>query len=564
MRLLPPPTIVKVTFGLFKCYMLLWYEISNTPLGQYRHCLRSAMFKFTPLALILSRSKDDDMVPIEVSLGADRSNGPAEMLVIPLPPKWSGVTARCADLVRLIAAATGTDPANLAVLKDESVVLPLEEVISKRSSYRVIRLESYPSAKKAPFFHCAVVAFQAASHLFLSANTSATGLSVSRFNLDPSCVFAIFGSPSDGCIVQSYSTARYLHLMPRSSKTLLHGAPRYVLGLDSRASVLKFSLATGEVSASVSGDMYTISASDNMICLLKGFLVTSNTSSDSAVAAPASSISAKLGKMASKSQRLRGITDAAMEIDLSRSMSPFQFTHMLPTKFNLLLSTSKDIAWFYTNSRVRFRVDNPEAYVFLHDFPVRDSTSSNSVSDLSRGCDVRRILKGSDFTSVKLVIIDESNYSVAFQYRNLMLTWCIEPASGLPIAYWSDGNPHSPHNNNAFQFEFVRDAGCTKVKIYICDNNTGSSYVLTVRSAPDIGGKSNSSLASFVSSKTSSGTILSVAGSEAYADFDLTSVLVPGTVVSLKVVVERGEHKGSNMMLTHRGSDVFCDDRFVV
>jgi hypothetical protein len=33
--------------------------------------------------------------------------------------------------------------------------------------------------------------------------------------------------------------------------------------------------------------------------------------------------------------------------------------------------------------------------------------------------------------------------------------------------------------------------------------------------------------------------------------------------VSLKVLVERGGHKGANMLLTHRGGDVFCDCRFV-
>jgi hypothetical protein len=33
--------------------------------------------------------------------------------------------------------------------------------------------------------------------------------------------------------------------------------------------------------------------------------------------------------------------------------------------------------------------------------------------------------------------------------------------------------------------------------------------------------------------------------------------------VSLKIVVERAGYKGANMLLTHRGSDVFCDCRFV-
>jgi hypothetical protein len=142
------------------------------------------MFKLTSQALILGRSKDEDLTTVEISLGADRSYGATETIVIPLPPSWSGVKARCADVLRLVVAATGFEPTNLAILRDDSSLLPMDELIAPKRSYRVTRLETYASAKKSPFFHCAVVAFQALpSGLFLSSNTSASRLSVSRFNL---------------------------------------------------------------------------------------------------------------------------------------------------------------------------------------------------------------------------------------------------------------------------------------------------------------------------------------------------------------------------------------------
>jgi hypothetical protein len=171
------------------------------------------MFKFNPLALILRRCKDDDTSTIEVSLGSDRRKGAAETILVPLTPKWSGVKANCGDILRLIVAATGIEPSHLAMTRN-STLMHLEEDISasKAGSYRVVRVEGRVNMKKAPLFHCAVVAFQASSNLFLSANASATGLSVSRFNPDHSCVFALFGSPADGCIVQSYSTGRYIQL----------------------------------------------------------------------------------------------------------------------------------------------------------------------------------------------------------------------------------------------------------------------------------------------------------------------------------------------------------------
>ncbi len=108
-------------------------------------------------------------------------------------------------------------------------------------------------------------------------------------------------------------------------------------------------------------------------------------------------------------------------------------------------------------------------------------------------------------------------------------------------------------------FGQVREHGSTKVKIQIIDPKRAAIYTLTVRSNPD-----KSSSASFLSSKDNPGTALTVAGSEAFADFDLTSVLIPGSIVSLKVVVELAGHKGANVLLTHRRGDVFCDDRFVV
>jgi hypothetical protein len=171
------------------------------------------MFKFNPLALILRRCKDDDTATIEVSLGSDRRNGAAETILVPLTPKWSGVKANCGDVLRLIVAATGFEPAHLAMTRNSNMMHLEEEIsASKGGSYRVVRVEGRVNMKKTPFFHCAVVALQASSNLFLCANASATGLSVSRFNVDHSCVFALFGSPSDGCIVQSYSTGRYIQL----------------------------------------------------------------------------------------------------------------------------------------------------------------------------------------------------------------------------------------------------------------------------------------------------------------------------------------------------------------
>jgi hypothetical protein len=139
---------------------------------------------------------------------------------------------------------------------------------------------------------------------------------------------------------------------------------------------------------------------------------------------------------------------------------------------------------------------------------------------------VRRIAKGQDVTSVKLVILDESQYKVTFQHRNLTLTWCRAPASPTPIVYWTESNPHSPSNNNSFYLDFIREAGSVKVRMYITDSLTGGSYVLAVRSNADASGKAS---AAFVSFKDNTGTLFSVEGSQAYADFDLSSVLTPGT-----------------------------------
>lgn len=524
------------------------------------------MFRFTSQALILSRSKDDDVATIEVSLGADRSGGSAEAVSIPLAPTWSGVKSTCADILRLVVAATGIDPANLALLKDASSVLALEEIITKRGSYRVIKLASYPTASKSSLFHCAVVAFQSPSNLFLSANTSVTGLGVSRFNLDASCVFAVFGSPSDGCIIQSYATGQYVTLV--REKDAWSEDAKWVLGLGSRATVIKISVATGEVGFASGGDAYSMAVNDFTVLLQKGSLLASANTAAADVEVPDSRQKSKpgLGFLQRKSKS----RPAHPGLRATESLSIFCFMPVQPSKFNLLLSSSKDLAWFYSNSRVRFRFASADAFVLLHDFPINDSKRSGprSASDggQSRGCEVRRIAKGSDVTSVKLIILDENSLRIALQHRNLMLTWAVTSASAPPTVFWSEGNPHSPHNNNAFYFEFVREGGSTKVIIQIKDNVGGNVYAFTVRSLADAAGKAVTPpalTASFVPLKDHPGTLLSVAGSEAYADFDLSSVLVPGTLVSLKVVVERAEHRGVNVLLTHRGQDVFCDDRLV-
>jgi hypothetical protein len=526
------------------------------------------MFRFTSQALILSRSKDDDVASIEVSLGADRSGGSAEALSIPLAPTWSGVKSTCADIIRLVVAATGIDPANLALLKD-AAMLPLEEIITKKGSYRVIKLASYPTASKSSLFHCAVVAFQSPSNLFLSANTSVTGLGVARFNLDASCVFAVFGSPSDGCIIQSYATGQYVTLA-REKEAWSEDA-KWVLGLGSRATVIKISLATGEVGFASGGDAYTMAVNDFTVLLQRGALLASASAAAADAEVPNSRRKSKTGKgFLQRKSKSRPSHPGLRATESLSASKPFCFIPVQPSKFNLLLSSSKDLAWFYSNSRVRFRFDSADAFVLLHDFPINDTKRgvSRSPSDglQSKGCEVRRIAKGSDVTSVKLVILDENSLRIALQHRNLMLTWAITSADSPPTVFWSEGNPHSPQNNNAFYFEFVREGGLTKVIIQIRDNVGGNVYAFTVRSLADAAAKSNTPpalTATFVPLKDHPGTMLSVAGSEAYADFDLSSVLVPGTLVSLKVVVERAEHRGVNVLLTHRGQDVFCDDRSV-
>ncbi len=328
------------------------------------------------------------------------------------------------------------------------------------------------------------------------------------------------------------------------------------MGLGARACTLKIDLATGEV-AGVLGDVYSMSVNAIPICLNRGLLV-----ADGNVAAPDSAPAASAAVSKSLFGRKSSKTNASVE-DIRSSISalpPFHFTPVLPSKFSLL-SSSKDLSWLYTNSRVRFRIENPEAFILLHDFPICDVKSFrlNPESVANKGCDVRRVAKGSETTSVKIIILDENSHKVAFQHRNFMLTWLLPPSSDSPTVFWAESNPLSPHNNNAFYFDFVRESGSTKVKIQIVEPKRGAIYTLTVRSNPD-----KSSTASFVSSKDSPGTALTVAGSEAYADFDLTSVLIPGSVVSLKVVIELPGHKGANVLLTHRRSDVFCDDRFVV
>jgi hypothetical protein len=527
------------------------------------------MFRFTSQALILSRSKDDDVANIEVSLGSNRNGGASETISIPLPPAWSGVKTTCADILRLVVAATGIDPANLALVKDQSAVMPFEEIVTKRGSYRVVKLGTYPTTSKSSLFHCAVLAFQASSSLFLSANTSVTGLGVSRFNLDPSCVFALFGSASDGCIVQSYSTGQYVTI------TRDHDAwadtKRWVLGLGSRATVIKMSLATGEVVFASGADAFTMSVNDFTVCLQKGTLLASTGAAvpDAANAGSGRKSKSGLGFLQRKSKSLP-VGRANGSADNLPAAKPFCFLPVHPSRFNLFLSSAKDLAWFYTNSRVRFRYDTSDAFVLLHDFPINDTKrgivrSSPEVMQ-TKGCEVRRIAKSTEVTSIKLVILDENSLKVAFQHRNLMLTWSVTSANAPPSVFWAEGNPHSPQNNNAFYFDFLREGGETKVIIQIKDGFIGSAYALTVRSTTDTTAKTNTSaalFASFVPLKDHSGTPLSVAGSEAYADFDLSSVLVPGTTVSLKVVVEHAPHKGANVLLTHRGNDVFCDDRYV-
>jgi hypothetical protein len=327
------------------------------------------------------------------------------------------------------------------------------------------------------------------------------------------------------------------------------------LGLGARACTLKIDLASGEVAA-MSGDVYSMSVNAISVCLNRGLLVADGNAAapDSAPAASAVVSKSLFGRKPSKTN-----VSAEDIRSFTTSLPPFHFTPVLPSKFSLL-SSPKDLSWLYTNSRVRFRVEHPEAYVLLHDFPIYDAKTIrlNPESVANKGCDVRRAAKGSETTSVKIIILDENSHKVAFQHRNLMLTWLLPPSSDSPSVFWAESNPLSPQNNNAFHFEFVRESGSTKVKIQIVDTKRGTMYTLTVRSNPD-----KSSSASFVSSKDNPGTALSVAGSEAFADFDLTSVLIPGSVVSLKVVVELPGHKGANVLLTHRRGDVFCDDRLV-
>jgi hypothetical protein len=310
----------------------------------------------------------------------------------------------------------------------------------------------------------------------------------------------------------------------------------------------------------VSGDVYSMSVNQIPVCLNRGLLVADGNAAASDSAPAASAVVSKSSRFGRKPTKSNASAEDIRQGISATALPPFHFIPVLPSKFSLL-SSSKDLSWLYSNSRVRFRIENPEAYVLLHDFPICDVKTFrlNPESVANKGCDVRRMAKGSETTSVKIIILDENSHKVAFQHRNFMLTWLFPPSSDSPTVFWAESNPLSPHNNNAFHLDFVREHGSTKVKIQILDPKRAAIYTLTVRSNPD-----KSSSASFVSSKDNPGTALTVAGSEAFADFDLTSVLIPGSVVSLKVVVELAGHKGANVLLTHRRGDVFCDDRFVV
>jgi hypothetical protein len=223
-----------------------------------------------------------------------------------------------------------------------------------------------------------------------------------------------------------------------------------VLSLNQRPSVLKFSLATGDVVVSASGDVFSMSVNDIVVCLLKGMLAPVSDAADTST--PAATATRASGWRRTPSSSRIAVAQLPTN-DISRIMKPFHFTPVLPDRFNLLLTSNHDVSWFFTNSRIRFRTDNPEAYVLLHDFPIFDSKRMGArPNDLDggKGCEVRRVAKGHDVTSVKLVILDESQYKVAFQHRNLTLTWCLAPASAAPVVYWSESNPHSPSNNNSF------------------------------------------------------------------------------------------------------------------
>jgi hypothetical protein len=448
----------------------------------------------------------------------------------------------------------GFDPSHLALLKNNSALLPFTDIITKKDSYRLIRLDNFVSVSKSPLYHCAVVSMQSFSNLFLSSNASCTGLGVARFNLDHSCVFAVFGSPSDGCIVQSYPSGLYISLMKDSDASA--NASKWVLGLSSRASVVKLLPATGDVVSS-SKDVFSMHINDSPVMLQKGLLIVRNNPA-AADAANVNSLQAR--KIASNSSQNSSASSVSSSFDIANAAKPFTFSPVLPGKFNILLSSSRDLAWFYSNSRIRLKIDSPESFLLLHEFPVFDPKRglAKFLEDVGsiKGCEVRRIAKSSEITAVQLIILDEKNLKVAFQHRNLFLSWCIAP-NGSAVVFWAEMNPHRPHNNSHFYFELVREGGTTKVKILILDDT--NCHVLAVR--PNAGTDNKTFYASFVASKDHSGSNLSVVGSEAHADFDLSSLLLPGSIVSLKVVVELAENKGANVLLTHRGNCLFCDER---